>query len=477
MQALRICVRLSLPLLLSLTVTACSMFDSVGHMMFGGGGPQPGDAGYVKGFLGEVVADEPRAALAGKEVLSAGGNAADAAVAVALSLSVTLPSRAGLGGGGACIAYTASPDHFLKGSPEAITFELPPVRSVGGGDRPAAVPMLARGVYVLHIRHGRLPFGTLINKAELLARFGVPVSRALARDLSLVAGPLFGDPTARTVFGSGGAPLVEGQGMLQPELAGTLAQLRVAGVGDLYQGVLARRLAQASPVAGVPIGLADLQTALPTVSVPVVVPFGDDKVAFPPTEGGLAAAASFMSLKSQPTDSQTALMRGLAAAARWRLGGANSDQVLNGDLVAPAATPLYPASTTFGTLDPDGNAVICAVTMNNLFGTGRMVPGFGFLAAASPASVTPPLLATGLAWNDSKHAFRAEAGGSGQAGAALAAAVALSGSLRSGQPMPNLVPDPGRANVISCGRYLPGSDSSCAAAADPRESGLAVNGN
>ena len=207
-----------------------------------------------------------------------------------------------------------------------------------------------------------------------------------------------------------------------------------------------------------------------------MVSFGEDKVAFPPTDGGLGAAAAFMALKSQPADVQGAWLRSLAAAARWRAGGANSDQVLNGQLVAPAAVPLYPASTTFATLDPNGNAVVCAVTMNNLFGTGRMVPGVGFLAAASPAAVTPPLLASGLAWRESNHAFHAEAGGSGQAGAALAAAVALSNSLRSGQPMQSLAPEPGRANVITCGRYLPGSESHCAAAADPRESGMTAGG-
>jgi gamma-glutamyltranspeptidase/glutathione hydrolase len=464
------------PLVLGLSVVACSTVNSVGNSLFGTGGPALGQPGYVKGFLGEVVADEPRAALAGREVLSGGGNAADAAVAIGLSLGVTLPSRAGLGGGGACIAYTADTRGAAKGAPEAIIFVPPPSRSLGSGDRSAAVPMLARGMFLLHARHGKQPFETMVSKAEQLARFGVPVSRALARDLVLVAGPLFADPSAHAVFGAGGAPLTEGQGLVQPELAATLAQLRVAGVGDLYQGMLARRIELASPSAGVPIGVADLRAALPAVSVPVVIPFGDDKVAFPPTEGGLAAAASLMSLKSRPADLQGALMRGLGAAASWRTGGANSDQVLSGALVA-STVPLYPASTTFATLDPDGNAVVCALTMNNLFGAGRMIPGLGFLAAASPASVTPPLLSAGLVWNEHTHAFHAEAGGSGQAGAALATAVALSNALRSGQPMPNVVPEPGRANVIFCSRYLPGSQSSCTAVADPREFGLAAGGS
>jgi gamma-glutamyltranspeptidase/glutathione hydrolase len=469
-------MRVAVALVLGLLAASCSTVERISDSVFGGG-PKPGQPGYVKGFLGEIVADEPRAAQVGKDVLSAGGTAADAAAAVGLSLAVTLPSRAGLGGGGACIAYTIDRKKPAGGVPEAIMFVSPPVRSVGGGDRPAAVPMLARGLYLLHARHGKLPFATLIGTAEQLARSGVSVSAALERDLVLVAGPLFADPAARAVFGPGGTPLAQGQALAQPGLVATLAQLRVSGVGDLYQGALARRIDESSPSAGVPIGLNDLRAGLPAIAAPVIVPYGDDKVAFPPTEGGAAAAAAFMTLKGQPADTQGALARSLAAAERWRAGGANSDQILNGPLAAAAVTPLYPASTTFATLDADGNAVVCAVTMNNLFGTGRMVPTLGFLAAASPASVTPPLLAAGLAWNENVRAFHAEAGGSGQAGAGLAAAVALSNSLRSGNPMDTTVPDPGRANVISCGRYLPGSRSSCAAAADPRESGLAVGGS
>jgi gamma-glutamyltranspeptidase/glutathione hydrolase len=473
---LRSGLRLATPLVIGLLVTGCSMFDSINHTLFGGG-PTPGQQGYVQGFLGEVVADEPRAALVGKEVLSGGGNAADAAVAVGLSLAVTLPSRAGLGGGGACIAY--APDTHLPahGYPEAITFVPPPVRSIGGGDRPAAVPMLPRGLFFLHLRYGKLPFEFLLGKADVLARQGVAVSTALARDLSLVAGPLFADPEARTVFGLRGAPLTEGQTLVQPQLAGMLAQLRASGVGDMYQGVLARRIQQVSPSAGVPIGLADLWSALPSLSSPVIVPVDDDQVAFPPTDGGVGAAAALVALKSQPADARAAFLRSLAAAARWRAGGANLDQILHGELGAPATMPLYPASTTFATLDAEGNAVVCALTMNNLFGTGRMVPGLGFLAATSPATVTPPLLAPGLAWSGGRRAFHAEAGGSGQAGAALAAAIALSNSVRTGYPMTSLVPDPGRANVIACSRYLPGSEQSCAAATDPREAGLAVGGN
>jgi gamma-glutamyltranspeptidase/glutathione hydrolase len=105
------------------------------------------------------------------------------------------------------------------------------------------------------------------------------------------------------------------------------------------------------------------------------------------------------------------------------------------------------------------------------------MPGLGFLAAASPNTVPPPLLSAGLVWNANTRSFRAAAGGSGQAAAPLAVAVALINTLKTGQPMSVPVPDPGRANIIACARYLPGENGACGWANDPRESGLAAGAN
>ena len=128
-------------------------------------------------------------------------------------------------------------------------------------------------------------------------------------------------------------------------------------------------------------------------------------------------------------------------------------------------------------LDRNGNSVACALTMNNLFGTGRIAPGTGILLAASPRTGEAPLLAAGIAWNANVRAFRAAVTGSGQSGAALAAAVALNNTLRANTAMPALVPEPGRANVIACSRYLPDSEGTCSAAVDPRSAGLAAGSN
>ena len=245
-------------ILLGLTL-ACSACDTVSGMtdkVFGpGNAPSQGQPGFVQGFLGGVVADEPRAALAAREVLSAGGTAADAAVALGFVLSVTLPSRAGLGGGGACLAYAADKKSINEGVPEAVLFPPTAPAAVGANaDRPAAVPMLARGLYLLHARYGSLPFESLIVPAEQLARFGTPAPRALVRDIALVADPLLADPNARAVFSRNGAPLTEGQTLLQPDLGATLASIRVSGVGDLYTGALARRVVAGIAARWWPIG-------------------------------------------------------------------------------------------------------------------------------------------------------------------------------------------------------------------------------
>jgi gamma-glutamyltranspeptidase/glutathione hydrolase len=472
-------LRAGVALGLGLLTAACSGLGDLpklGNLFAANPGPQPGQVGSVRGFLGGVVADEPLAALAGRDVLSSGANAMDAAAAVMTTLWVTYPSRAGLGGGGACLVYFASRRGPGGGAPEAVLF--PPQPSGLGGERPIAVPMAARGLFLMHARYGSRPLETHLAAAEQMARFGVNVSRALLSDLRVVGGALLADPGARGMFAPNGMPLGEGDTLRLPELAATLSALRVSGVGDLYQGALARRIEATSPRIGGPLGLDRLRSALPQLTAPLRVPVGLDVAAFPPppVDGGLAAAAAFKGLLTAPNDVAGADARAQASAATWRAGGVNAQAVLDGQISGGIGLPSLPASTGFVVLDKDGNAVSCALTMNNLFGTGRVIPDVGILAAASPDAVPPPLLAAAIVWNENLNAFRAAVAGSGQAGAATAVAVALSNTLRAQQPMPAAVPEPGRANVIACGRYLPSESASCGQARDPRSLGLAVGG-
>ena len=102
-------------LALLLALPGCSAFQSTGDSA--AANAVQGQEGFVRGFLGYAVADEPRAAVAARNVLSSGGNAADAATAAGFMMAVTLPSRAGLGGGGACLVFDPR-----RGATEAIVF-------------------------------------------------------------------------------------------------------------------------------------------------------------------------------------------------------------------------------------------------------------------------------------------------------------------------------------------------------------------
>lgn len=458
---------------LLLALNACSAAQSANNFLFGS--PPPLGAAVIPGFIGGVVADEPNAALAAREVLTHGGNAADAATALGFALAATYPSRAGLGGGGACMIY--QPGAQGTQVPDALVFPPPAPSGAPQGDRPAAVPLMARGLFALQARYGTLPIDQLIAPGERFARYGVTVSRAFSRDLAAVGGPLLADPEARAVFAQpNGAPLTDGMRMVQPELGASLAEIRVGGVGELYQGALAQRLVQASVQAGGPLSMEDMRRAVPRLMNPILVKAGNDEIGFPPppADGGLAAAAAFEALARQPSNVQEALNISLATVAEYRSHGGDPAALLRNLPQGGATLPALPASTGFVVLDRKGMAVSCAMTMNNLFGTGRIAPGTGILLAASPATTPPPLLTAGIAFNPSLNAFHAEASASGQGAAGVAEAVALANALRSGVPMPAPVPDPGRANVISCSRYLPSAAGSCGWATNSRGAGLAL---
>lgn len=378
-----------------------------------------GTVGFVKGFLGGVVADEPRAALVGREILSAGGTAVDAAVATYFALSVTLPSQASLGGGGVCVVY--DPDKkevaaldFLSAVPRAV-----PAQS----DRPSAVPGNPRGFFLLHSRYGKLKWPQLVAPAAGLARFGTQVSRAFATDIAKVAQPLAVEPEARRIFGRPDSTLVrEGDLIRQVELAAVLERLRSHGPGDFYVGPFARRLAAAANAAGGSLDLEDLRLYAPVWrdTVKLELRFGVTAHFSPPPAAAGAVAAEMIGLlnvdqrfaKASAPDRAhlfvEAALRAFADRARWLNDDGTStipidslvseprlktiystvdfaNHVAAERLVpAPVERPENPAATTIVAADSNGGAAACALTMNNLFGTGRIAPGTGILLAAVP---------------------------------------------------------------------------------------------
>ncbi len=397
------------------------LLTSCGYLVGSGPDASVGQTAAPKPVFGYAVADEPQAALVARQVLQAGGNAADAAVAAGFALSVTLPSRAGLGGGGACVMKV--PDAQGNQRPAVALLFPPGAPAAAGGARPAAVPALARGLLAMEARYGVLNFASVMVPAERLAG-GVPVSPALEADLQVVGPALLADPAAASVFGANGGVLPAGANLSQPDLAATLEILRTQGVPGFYTGGFAGQFAASANQAGANLTAADLAAVVPEFVPPSVTEAGNDEVAFIPS-------------------------------------------------VAPAAR-VVPASSGFAVLDAQGGVVACAVTMNNLFGTGRIAAGTGILLAASPRSNPVPLLGAAIAYGRDAGVFRAAVTGTGQQGAAVAVADAMYAALHN---QPNtLVPEPGRANVISCPGGVPGGEASCTASADPRGHGLAVGG-
>ncbi len=385
----------------------------VGHELFGIGGSDNtslGQSSATPTIFGYAVADEPQAALAARQILNQGGNAADAAAAEGFALAVTLPSRAGLGGGGACVIK-------MPGSPATTLLFPPGAPAATGGARPAAVPELARGLLALQAKYGQLPFAATVVPAERLAG-GVPVSQALAADLAVVGPALLADPAAAAIFGGATQP---GANLQQPDLAATLETLRTQGVPGFYNGAFADQFTAAANQAGANLTDADLQSDVPAFGPPQAFTSNGYDIAMLPT-------------------------------------------------AAPSAA-ILPASAGFAALDKDGGAVACATTMNNLFGTGRIAPGTGILLAASPRAIPVPNLAAGIATAGDK--FRAAVTGTGQAAAAQSAINAMDAALHD---RPAAIPDPGRANIISCPGTVPGGEATCTATADPNGTGFATGG-
>jgi gamma-glutamyltranspeptidase / glutathione hydrolase len=411
----------------ALTALCLTSGCGLGHQLLGLNGtaatnPTLGQTTAATSVFGYAVADEPQAALVARQILDDGGNAADAAAAEGFALSVTLPSRASLGGGGACIVKMPDAQGNAQ-RPVALLF--PPGKPTSsGGSRPAAVPTLARGLLALQARYGQMPYASVIVPAERLAG-SAPVSPALESDLQVVGNALLADPAAAAVFAPSGTLLPAGANLVQPDLAATFETLRTQGVQGFYSGAFAQQFTNAADIAGGGLTVQDMNEATPRFVTPDTSSTNGFDIATLPT----AAAATNQTL---------------------------------------------PATAAFAALDKNGGVVACAVTMNNLFGTGRIAPGTGILLAAAPGTHPVPELAAGVAYRPGTLTFRAAATGTGQQGAALAVASALASAL-AGNAHP-IVPEPGRANLITCPGGVPGGEGTCSAAADPRGQGLAIGG-
>lgn len=223
---------------------------------------------------GMVSAADPRAAEAGREMLRAGGSAADAAMAMMLALTVVEPQSSGIGGGGFLVHHDGKSDAIVTidgrerapAAARADRFIGPDGKPLGFRDAvmgglSVGVPGNIRLAEQAHRRWGRLPWARLFQPAIRLAEKGYQVTPPLARALTMMA-PAWGDfPQARAIYWQGGKPAASGATIRNPALAGLLRDIAAKGPDAFYSGETARAIGDAvgrAPRHPAPLTAADL---------------------------------------------------------------------------------------------------------------------------------------------------------------------------------------------------------------------------
>lgn len=481
-------------------------------------------------FTGAVVADEPKAAMVGADILTAGGTAADAAVATYFAMAVTLPSSAGLGGGGVCLGYDAR-----TGKSETIEFLPRPTQ--GGG---MSVPTNVRGMAVVHNRWGnQISWARLVTPAESLARNGMPVSRALhqqAGDAGTMA--TLDSASSRVFLSAAGRIYPEGAILRQIDLATILGRIASRGAGDFYTGPLARQITDSAQQGGLDLTLADLRDAVPRVAPPMAIQWGpNQRFLLPPSpsNGGAIAAdllamlghGKFATLDRQArphlmAEAQARAYAGEAARLQGQTGEVGTDakaaQLLADFQPGRANMPVgwsipdgqLPYGAGFAVTDKIGNSVACTYTLVSPMGTGQTLPNTGILVAPAPGGTLASLVPMMVIDPSEKQAVVTVAATGGRAAAAAAVQMALSltveeyplddaqrrprmltdeGTIRlepdagdsaavlreNGHSL-TMTPEIGRVNTIHC-PVRPSLPGGCARQADPRGAGLATGPN
>jgi len=372
---------------------------------------------------GMVVAQEPLAVDAGVTVLKAGGNAVDAAVAVAFALAVTYPYAGNLGGGGFMLIRLADGRttliDFRERAPQAASHDmyLDASRNLTHdslvGWRASGVPGTVAGLELAHKKYGKKPWGDLVQPAVALAENGFPVSYNLSESLKNESDLLSQFPESKRIFLSARY----GENLIQPELAQSLKRIRDRGASDFYRGEIAQRLIKQEQAHGGLITLEDLKRYEAIERTPLSGHYKSYDVitAPPPSSGGIGILQMLGMLEASGYEQGGAgsassihyvaeVMRRFYADRSEFIGDPDFVKVPVSKLLDPKyiqsrrasidpehATPslqirpgpLPPAesseTTHFNVMDREGNVVALTYTLNGGYGSGVTVPGLGFL--------------------------------------------------------------------------------------------------
>lgn len=382
----------------------------------------------VTGSAGMVTSDARLATDAGIEILNAGGNAIDAAVATAFTLAVVYPEAGNLGGGGFLVARLAGGNSvaldFRERAPFGATRDMY-LDSVGAvsenslrGHLASGVPGSVAGLWEAHRVHGSLPWARVLAPAIRLAREGFVIDERFARTLREDSSQLLPFAGSARLFFRDGRPLDAGMLWTNRDLAESLDRIAERGMEGFYSGRTAELIVAEMRRGGGIISDRDLADYRAVWRPPVQFTYRGHRVISmpPPSSGGvtLACIAGILDQYDLPRMAwhspeelhlTAEAMRRAFAVRNAFLGDPEFvhvpvDSLLSSAFLAAqqrsidlrlatpslrvafdsARVPQEPVHTThLSVVDGRGNAVALTTTINGLYGSGVTVDGGGFL--------------------------------------------------------------------------------------------------
>jgi gamma-glutamyltranspeptidase/glutathione hydrolase len=369
----------------------------------------------MKEVKGVVAAGHNATANAGREILEAGGNAVDAAVASAFAGCVAEPLLTGLGAGGYMLVHDAE-----TGRQELFDFgvvmpgkglnrktsEMTPtpvdfggtIQMFHGGHAAVGVPGFVAGLCAAHKKYGSLPLTELIKPAKKLAVSGVEITSQQDYLIEILYGVVSVTAESKKLFTKNGKRLSQGDLFANKEISNTLDEIAATAGNSIYNGELANLLIKEIEHGGGYITRGDLADYKVISRNPVAINYRGSQIITnpPPSSGGALLAHSLslltgFDLKKMEWHSSDHLFHLLGAmmvtnAVRKNLfdSSVNEEDILERLLAdklikegaAKIKSPLG-NTTHISVMDTNGNAV--SMTSSNGSGSGVAVPGTGIL--------------------------------------------------------------------------------------------------
>lgn len=407
----------------------------------GGGGLPESQADFpgagvppAEGTRGMVSSAHPLATEVGLEILERGGNAFDAAVAVAAALNVVEPGMSGMGGYGTILVYSARDDQarFLNASgripvgvdPDAYRPPTPNYLENRRGAKAVSTPGNVNAWSAMSQEYGSLPWAELLEPAASLAEEGFGLDARIAGMIQSAWDEF--PEQARAFYGADGQPLQEGDTLVQADLARSLRLVAQEGPGVFHGGSLGQAIDEAMRDAGGFLRLEDLRENEAEWWDPISIEYRGYEVMVPPPPANSFPALLRLGMMSRVNVRRMGhnsvdflhLYEEVTKMAYWaRLRYAGDpeinppplDTILSpefwDDLVSridreeaqPFGRPLMPEeagghTTHFVVADAEGNVVSATQTLGNVFGSRIMPRGTGIWLNNSLAYCTfePP---------------------------------------------------------------------------------------